>query len=137
MSPERTEVVTAFLQRENHILLARRSRDVRTYPGRWAGISGYLETDDPLRQAHREIRQETGLGEEDVEMTARGEPLSVDDPERDHTWSVHPFRFTVRPEAPAIELNREHREYRWVPPEAMHDLRTVPALWDAWCRVRP
>lgn len=137
MSPDRTSVVTAFLQREERVLLARRSGDVRTYRGRWAGISGYLESQDPLTQARREIRQETGLGENDVELAARGDPFAVDDPDHDHFWTVHPFRFTVRPAAPAIELNREHREYRWVPPEEIQQLRTVPALWDAWDRVRP
>lgn len=137
MNSERTEVVTAFLQREDRVLLACRSDRVRTYRGRWAGISGYLESEDPLRQARREIRQETGLGESDVELAARGDPFPVDDPDHDRTWTVHPFRFTVRPEAPAVELNREHREYRWVLPEEMRQLRTVPALWDAWCRVRP
>lgn len=137
MSPDRTSVVTVFLQRDDRVLLARRSQDVRTYRGRWAGISGYLETEDPRDQARREIRQETGLEAKHVRPAARGEPLSVDDPENDRFWTVHPFRFTVDPEAPAVELNREHREYRWVKPEEIRGPDTVPGLWDAWCRVRP
>ena len=46
-------VVTSLLTRpaEGTILLRRRSDRVSTYPGRWAAISGSVETEEPLDQA--------------------------------------------------------------------------------------
>lgn len=136
--PDRTDVVTVFLQRNDRVLVARRSKNVRTYRGRWAGISGYLEREDPRDQALEEILEETGLRNDDVSLADEGELLSVDDPDNDRYWTVHPFRFTVDPAgASEVELDREHREFRWVEPDRLRDLETVPALWDTWQRVRP
>lgn len=133
---DRTEVVTVFLQRDSTVLLARRSDRVRTYPEHWAGISGYLETGEPLQQALTEIREETGLVPGEVELQNRGEPLDVDDPERGLHWRVYPFRFRVDPDA-SVHTDWEHETHRWVEPDAIRQLRTVPALYEAWTRVQP
>ena len=37
-------VVTCFLESANEILILRRSEQVGSYRGRWAGVSGYIET---------------------------------------------------------------------------------------------
>lgn len=133
---DRTEVVTVFLQKRDTILLARRSDEVRTYPGRWAGISGYLESDDPLQQALIEIREETGLDPGGVELKKRGEPLEVDDPEQGLHWRVHPFRFRIDAGA-TVETDWEHETHRWVRPERIKQLPTVPDLEETWERVKP
>ena len=62
----RVSVVTAFLRHQDRVLLVRRSDRVGTYQGRWSAISGYLEDDAPLQQAYREIREETGLSQDQI-----------------------------------------------------------------------
>ena len=37
-------VVTCFLESEGEILILYRSEQVGSYQGRWAGVSGYVET---------------------------------------------------------------------------------------------
>lgn len=133
-STDRTDVVTVFLQRGETVLLARRSDRVRTYPGRWAGISGYLEGGDPLRQALIEIEQETGLEPDRIELQKRGEPLEVDDPEQGLHWRVYPFRFRLDPEA-SVQTDWEHDKHRWVHPNRINELPTVPELVKTWKRV--
>ena len=64
----RIKVVTIFLIHEGKILLLKRSTNVRTMKGMWAGISGYLENEDPLIQALKEIREESGLSESQVDL---------------------------------------------------------------------
>lgn len=130
-----TEVVTAFLIHDGRILVLRRSEQVSTYRGRWAGVSGYLER-APLDQAYAEIAEETGLGRDDVTLVKEGAPLHVHDTENDLLWRVHPFLFAVRDPA-RIRLDREHVQRRWVWPAEIEGLDTVPGLADALARVYP
>ncbi len=131
-------VVTCFLLRRGEggdsILLLRRSDRVGTYRGRWAGVSGYLEAASPLEQAYREIEEEVGLGRRDVRLLAEGETLIVPDENIDTRWTVHPFLFeALRPER--LRLDWEHTESRWLKPEEMARLETVPGLVDVLARV--
>jgi 8-oxo-dGTP pyrophosphatase MutT (NUDIX family) len=141
-----THVVTCFLLRagphdHDEVLILRRSGRVRTYRGRWAGVSGYLESMPlraswPEKQARREIQEETGLSPADVELVRTGEPFTFQDPELGTRWTVHPFLFRVRPAA-AIAIDWEHTEAQWVRPSALGRYRTVPRLRDALARVYP
>ena len=157
-------VVTCFLLRraasgpssasggsgQAQVLLLRRSERVGTYRGRWAGVSGYLEAGRPLEQAYREIEEEVGLGRGDVRLLAQGEPLAVPDETIDTRWTVHPFLFEVvtgggepgddagdLKVAPtgSLRLDWEHTEMRWVRPEELPALETVPGLAEALARV--
>ena len=138
-----TPVVTCFLLRtgphgHDEVLILRRSGRVRTYRGRWAGVSGYLES-TPLtaeEQARREVQEETGLSSADIELVRAGDPFTFEDPELDTRWTVHPFLFRVRPGA-AIAIDWEHTEARWVRPGALGRYRTVPRLREALARVYP
>ncbi len=141
-----TSVVTCFLLRtgphgHDEVLILRRSGRVRTYRGRWAGVSGYLESmplraSSPEKQARREVEEETGLSPADAELVRTGEPFTFEDPDLDTRWTVHPFLFRMRPGA-AIAIDWEHTEARWVRPGALGRYRTVPRLREALARVYP
>jgi len=135
MTMEERHVVTCFLEYDNKILLLRRSERVGTYRGRWAGVSGYIEEgNSPYEQALEEIREETGLGDEDIQLVREGEPLEVIDEEIGRKWIVHPFRFRViRPEK--MEIDWEHTEMKWIDPEEIEKYETVPNLVETWERV--
>src|SRR5579862_2692359 len=94
--PTPTHVVSCFLLRRDRgrdeVLLAQRSQRVRTYRGAWAAISGYVEPGvTPLEQAYTEIREETALQRDDVELLRVGEPLPFTDANIGQAWVVHPF----------------------------------------------
>jgi 8-oxo-dGTP pyrophosphatase MutT (NUDIX family) len=151
-----TSVVTCFLLRtgprgHDEVLILRRSGRVRTYRGRWAGVSGYLEGartgarlgESPEArarppsaedQARREIQEETGLTSADIELLRAGDPLTFEDPDLDTRWTVYPFLFRVRPGA-TIAVDWEHTEARWVRPGTLGRYRTVPCLREALARV--
>jgi len=131
---QRKEVVTAFLRHEGRILLLRRSARVGSYQGRWAGVSGYLEDPTPLQQAWREIREETGLAEGQLHLAGEGKPLQIPDNELDTLWVVHPFLFDVD-DPDAVRLDWESTQARWVTPETLATLGTVPALAEALAAV--
>jgi 8-oxo-dGTP pyrophosphatase MutT (NUDIX family) len=123
------------LQHDGKILVLRRSERVSTYRGRWAGVSGSIDGGlTPEQQARLEIREETTLTDDDVELVATGAPLAVDDAAEGRHWLVHPFRFSVlHPEK--ITIDWEHVESRWIAPEELSRLETVPRLAEAWARV--
>ncbi|MCJ7509286.1 MAG: NUDIX pyrophosphatase [Dehalococcoidia bacterium] len=137
---QQANVVTCFLLRrsggEDEILLLRRSQQVGTYQGRWAGVSGYVEGVDPLAQAYTEIEEETGLASEDVQLLRTGEPLAVADAEAERRWMVHPFLFEVR-EPARIRTDWEHIETRWIRPKDVFRYETVPQLAETLMRVYP
>ena len=130
--PEK-HVVTCFLESENEILILRRSQQVGTYKGRWAGVSGYIENHAD-EQALIEIAEETGLGREDIELVKRGEPLSDEDIQLGIRWVVHPYLFHIR-DRNKIKIDWEHKETRWIKPEDIDDYQTVPRLKETLGRV--
>ena len=133
---EPTPVVTCFLRNRGEVLVIRRSDAVGTYPGRWGGISGYVEEDpggeDPAETARREIAEETGLLDA-VTLTRRGEPLTVVDEE--YRFRVHPFLFDCADRG--VEPNEEIDRFRWTAPTTMLDMETVPSLWETYRRIAP
>jgi PncC family amidohydrolase len=126
---EERHVVTCFLEHGNRILILRRSHKVGTYKRNWAGVSGYMETND-LEQAFTEISEETELYRNDLKLTKRGKPLEVIDRSLNRKWIVHPFLFHVKaPEK--IKTDWEHTEMKWINPEELGKYKTVPGLKEA------
>lgn len=131
-----THVVTSFLcrtdQAEPRILVVRRSQRVGSYQTKWAGISGFVEEGvTPDEQAFTEIREETGLQREQVQMRRRGAVVEYEDAAIGRRWFVHPYFFDVL--APdAIQTDWEATEMRWVAPSELSQLETVPKLQEAY-----
>jgi len=126
-------VVTCFLESDGKILILRRSGQVGTYQGRWAGVSGYIEkTAD--EQALVEINEETGLCEEDVKLMKRGKPLVIKDEKLGVKWVVHPYLFQIK-DRDKIKIDWEHKETKWIDPKDIDSYQTVPKLKETLARV--
>ena len=128
------EVVTCFLEHQGKLLVLRRSQTVRTHRGKWAGVSGSVEGATPPEQALKEIAEETGLDTGEVRLVRTGEALEVADRIEVVTWLVHPFLFRVTDPA-KIRLDWEHSDHRWVHPDELSRLDTVPRLKETWERL--
>ena len=128
------DVVTVFLTHRSKILVLKRSGEVRTYKGHWAGVSGYLESNSALAQALTEMAEEVGLGEDDVTLLKAGKALEIVDRTLGRAWRVHPFLFAVH-EPDKIILDWENIAMRWILPEEIDQLKTVPALKETLDRV--
>lgn len=136
---EPTHVVTNFLLRRDaghdEILLVRRSQRVRTYRGAWAGISGYVEPGvTPIEQAYTELREETGLERDDVQLLRTGAPIAVEDVQAGLSWVVHPFLFALD-DPSRIHTDWEATEHRWIAPTDIASYETVPKLAEALAAV--
>jgi len=127
------QVVTCFLESENEILILRRSEQVGSYQGKWAGVSGYIETTAD-EQALTEIEEETSLSREDVELIKRGKPLPIEDKRLGVRWVVHPYLFHIK-DRDKIKIDWEHKETRWIAPEDIDNYQTVPMLKETLTQV--
>ena len=127
------QVVTCFLESGGEILLLRRSGQVGSYQGRWAGVSGYIEK-APDEQALVEIEEEAGLCGEDLKLIKRGKPLPVEDEELGVRWVVHPYLFRIKDRG-KIKIDWEHKETRWIDPKDIDNYQTVPMLKETLARV--
>ncbi len=128
-------MVTCFLKSGDDILLLCRSQQVGSYQGRWAGVSGYMEQSAD-EQALTEIREETGLTDEDLALLKKGEPLAVEDEALGVMWVVHPYLFAVK-DRNKITIDWEHKELKWIKPGEMGHYATVPMLKEALAQVLP
>jgi 8-oxo-dGTP diphosphatase len=132
--PKKVNVITVFLEHDRKILILKRSQKVKTMKTKWAGISGYIEQEEPVMRALKEIEEETGLNNNNVRLINIGEPLEAiqaNDPEI--TWIVHPYLFSSNTDR--IRIDWEHDEYRWINPTELKNYETVPRLGDALDRV--
>lgn len=128
-------VVTSFVFCDNKIALIKRSNQVGTYQGQWGGISGYIER-LPIEQALVELEEEAGLSEDALTLRGIGIPLAIHDKVIDRNWLIFPFLFQIE-DMMAIKLNWESLELRWVTPNEIAAMDTVPGLYKAFCRIWP
>lgn len=123
-------VVSAFLRNRGRVLVVRRSAQVGSFQGRWSAVSGYLEgEEDPGTRAAQEIREETGI--RGARFRRAGAPLMTRHGRT--AFVVHPFLFDVPTRR--VRLDWENVEHRWVRPEEIRGLDTVPRLADVLLRV--
>ncbi|MHA1276749.1 MAG: NUDIX domain-containing protein [Candidatus Helarchaeota archaeon] len=128
-------VVTSFLRYQGKILLLQRSSQVGTYQERWAGCSGYIEgNENPYERAVIEIREETQLTPETLTLIKEGSPLEIHDDEKGIIWIVHPFLFEISIDQ--IQLDWEHKNYKWITPEELSNYHTVPKLKETYEQLK-
>ena len=119
---EFTHVVSCFIKRNEKILLLKRSEKVRSYRGKWATVSGYVEKNElPEETALKEIREEIGV---EAKLIRKGKIIHVKD--KEGNWFVHPFLFETK--SGDIKIDWEHVEYRWIKLEEIKKYDTVPML---------
>jgi predicted aconitase with swiveling domain/ADP-ribose pyrophosphatase YjhB (NUDIX family) len=123
-------VVSAFLRNRGRFLVLRRSDRVGSFQGRWSAVSGYIEgREDPRHRALEEIREETRLT--GARFRKAGEPLMTR--LGNTAFVVHPFLFDVA--SRRVRLDWENREYRWITPDELAALDTVPRLREVLDRI--
>jgi len=125
------DVVTAFLEFDGQILILRRSNSVKTMKEKWGAVSGYIENNDPLRQAIIEIYEETGLDSSKIKLVRSGDVLAAIDPENpDTSYNVHPYLFQSI--SRKVILSREHDRFKWITMKELWRYNTVPKLKEAY-----
>ena len=124
-----TNIVTSFIKNNDKILILKRSDKVKSMKCLWAGVSGIIEKSDttPLARAKIEIFEETGINESEIELLKANERIKIESAQyKNHEWNIFPFLF--RTKNPAIKLNWENSEFKWIKPNEVKNYETVPEL---------
>lgn len=108
-------------------LILKRSQNVKSMKGLWAGISGIIEgSEEPLQRAKIEIFEEIGVTENSFVLLKTAPQMQISSQYTNHEWTVFPFLFSVK--EPIIKLNWENSEYMWIYANEISKYQTVPSL---------
>jgi Uncharacterized conserved protein len=108
------------------VLMVRRPKTARSFPGRWSLVAGKLEKGEkPEEAAVREIMEETQI--KVSEPISKLEPMLIR--ENDVIWKVHLFLFKLDSASPV--LNKENEEFKWVSPDEIHSPESVSMTREA------
>ena len=123
-----TKIVTSFIKDNDKFIILKRSNQVKTMKGLWAGISGIIEgNEEPIKRAKIEIFEELGITEDKIQFLKSAEKMNVHSPQyQNHEWEIFPFLFESN--NPSIKLNWENSEYKWIRPDEINNYKTVPSI---------
>ncbi|RMW33846.1 MAG: NUDIX domain-containing protein [Nitrosopumilus sp.] len=123
-----TKIVTSFIRDNEKLLILKRSDEVKTMKGLWAGISGIIEkNEEPLKRAKIEIFEEVGITEDEITLVKSAEEMRVNSPQyQNHEWEIFPFLFEAK--NPTIKLNWENSDFKWIEIDELENYETVPSL---------
>lgn len=124
-----TNIVTSFIKNDDKILILQRSDKVKSMKCLWAGVSGIIEKHDntPLDRAKTEIREETGINENEIELLKSIEQIKIESAQyKNHEWNI--FAFLFKTKNPKVKLNWENSDYNWIKPSEIKNYETVPEL---------
>lgn len=123
-----TKIVTSFIRDNGKLLILKRSDEVKSMKGLWAGISGIIEkNEEPLTRAKIEIFEEVGITEDKINLIKATEEIRIVSPQyKNHEWEIFPFLFEVN--NPKITLNWENSDFKWISIEELENYETVPSL---------
>ncbi len=128
-------VVTVFVSFKSHILLLKRSNNVREYKGKWHTVAGYMDEIVSVREkVLEELREEIGVGEELISDLKIGDCYKFIDLNLGKTWYVNPVLVTLH-KKPAIKLDHEHTDFVWLDKPDFGSYECVPSLVESWQRV--
>lgn len=134
-SAQRLPVLVCFAECAGRILLLKRSAKVRSYPGKWGAVAGFIDRDQPLEElARAELKRELGVPPECVLRLALGEPYEYADPLLDRTWRIYPMLARLSG-TPRIEIDWEHTDFEWIEPQRLAEFDTVPMLEESLRRA--
>lgn len=123
-----TKIVTSFIIKDDKFLLLKRSENVKSMKGLWAGVSGIIEkNEEPLERAKIEIFEEVGIKEDEIELIKAAEEMKIESPQyKNHEWQIFPFLFETKNSK--IKLNWENSDFKWINPNELSSYETVPSL---------
>ncbi|MCP6720405.1 MAG: NUDIX domain-containing protein [Patescibacteria group bacterium] len=124
---KRAPVINCVVQYQDKILIVLRNSEMKFYPGYWNGISGFLDDDQSIGQkAKNEIKEETGIGEENIVSIKEGKVFEQDEPKYNKTWIVHPVLVEVNTDK--VELDWEAESYKWTRIEEAKNFKLLPSF---------
>lgn len=103
------------------ILLVKRSRELRLYPGKWDWICGFLDDDKSIEgKALEELGEELGLEADQISKMTRGKVRMDESVAYKKTWIIVPILAEVT--TTNYTLDWEASEAKWFSPKELRQL---------------
>lgn len=120
-------VINCVLLYKDKILIVKRSKSLKFYPGYWNGISGFLDDWRSLEQKVKdEIREELKIPEKNIISIRLGKIFHQEEPKYKKTWIVHPILVIVSTDK--VKLDWEAQDYKWVKISEVKKLKLLPGF---------
>jgi 8-oxo-dGTP diphosphatase len=104
--------VAGIVANDNKILILRRSKTKKHYPGSWDFPCERVKDGSLAENVARGIMEEAGLR---IEVVRHGNPVTLEDGE----WRFVIVPFLCKTESRAVRMDEEHDDFRWVSLEEM------------------
>ncbi len=119
--PEHRASAVVVVVKKGKVLLLKRGKSDPWMPGKWCFPGGGIDRGEgPFEGALREVYEEAGL------VLQVHDILPVGMVEKGRT-TVYIF-IAKAPRSKVRLLDGEHSDFRWVSPDALHSLRTIPLV---------
>lgn len=120
-------VVNSVVQYKDKVLIVKRNRNLKTYPGLWNGVGGYLDDDKSVEEkVKEELKEELGIDGSDIISIERGQVFDYDEPKYNKTWIIFPVLARVKSDR--IKLDWEAEDYKWIKPNDIKDYKIVSSF---------
>ncbi len=124
-------VVTVIVEHGGSMLVMKRSGGVGSHQHKWGAIAGYIDESGSVEgKALQEMEQEAGIGHGVVERIRIGRRYSISDGASGRRLIVYPVLVSLK-RKPAVRLNWENTDYRWISPSELGSLDAIPRLEDS------
>ncbi len=122
--------ITAIIVNKNKVLLLKRRRvPIILNPGIWGFLSGGRDGKETyINTAYREIKEETGIGKE--ELTLLGSMYGIDCFDRNRRIKWQNAVFFFRSSTSRVNLDIENKSFRWAP---ISDIRAHRTYTNVFC----
>lgn len=129
-------VVNTVVVKGDHVLLVKRSSDLKLYPNVWNGVSGFLDDQQSIEdKVAEEIAEELGITSVHITDIRRGRPLLQEAPDIGKTWLVVPVLATI--DTDSFQLDWEAEAAKWYTPAEVRDLQLLPGFIDIFNQFFP
>lgn len=120
-------VINCVVEHEGKLLLVKRSKGLRLYPGYWNGISGFLDDDKSIEdKVKEELIEELGLKADQIQSIKQGPVLVQEDTSINKTWIVFPIHVLISTDK--FKLDQEASEAKWLTLEEARKQKLLPGF---------
>jgi len=122
-------VINCVIEHEGKILLVKRNKNMRLYPGLWNGVSGFLDDKKTIEEkVQEELEEELSVDSKQIQKIQIGPVLVQEAPDYEKTWLVFPVHVLVSTDK--YKLDQEATEAKWLTLSEVRAKKLLPGFPD-------
>lgn len=124
-------VINCLVTHKEKILIVKRSKDSKFYPGRWAGISGFLDDTKTIQEkVKEELSEELGVKPSQIVKIKTALVFEYEGRNYKKVWIAHPVLVEIATDK--LTLDWEASEYKWISPKEVKNYTFGPGFMEVF-----